>query len=335
MTDLSVVIPSYETRGLLLECLEGVARARAAHPKLDCEVVVVDNGSRDGSVEAVRERHPGVRVLAGARNRGFAAAVNRGLRARRGRHALLLNSDVEIAPDLLAAGVRLLDAHPDVGVLGGSLCHPGGRPQRSAHRLPGLASELLPGEIFRRPARGRSGVSRRGPDGDRELVDVEAVRGAVLFVRGEALDALGLLDEGFFFFLEDTEYCARVRRAGLRVAQAPGLRAVHRLGASSKQRAPLATRIEYHRSLYRFLSRERGATTARVVCLSRMLRGLGLCLGLVLVAGFRPAERSRLAERWGLLVWHLRGCPDAPRLAEALAAGGSGAMGGGRREGLL
>lgn len=316
MIDLSVVIPSYENAPLLEACLEALARARAAHPALRFEVLVVDNGSLDGSAERAAASPLGVRTIALARNRGFAAAVNVALQARRGRHVLLLNSDAEVEPDLLVGGVALLDADGSIGVVGAALLHPDGRAQRSVHALPDWTGELLSDRLVRRLR--RSGPApRSGPGG---AVDVEAVRGAVFFVAGDLVETLGGLDEGYFFFLEETDYCRRVRAAGRRVVYAPALRAVHRLGASSKARAPLATRVEYERALDRFLIRNRGPGVARVV---RGLRLLRTALGVVLLAVAAPISarlRRRLRERAGLLLWHLRGRPAEPVLADALAS---------------
>ncbi|MEZ4279477.1 MAG: glycosyltransferase family 2 protein [Myxococcota bacterium] len=326
MIDLSVVIASYENAALLQRCLAALGRACAAHPALAVEIIVVDNGSRDASVEVARGSGLPVRIVALARNRGFAAAVNLGLRIRRGRHVLLLNSDAEIEPDGLAGGVTLLDAQPAIGVMGAALFHADGRPQRSVHAFPGLATELWP-EAWVRAARGlrrRSwlgmesggGIGARATAGVRE---VEAVRGAVFFVRGELFDRLGELDEGYFFFLEETDFCWRVRAAGHAVVFASGLRARHRLGATSKARAPLATRIEYERALDRFLAIRRGPRTARRVRRVRALRGFFGLLLLLLAAPFSARLRRRGRERAGLLLWHLRGRPGHPVLALELA----------------
>ncbi|MBY0395748.1 MAG: glycosyltransferase [Thermoleophilia bacterium] len=339
MIDLSVVIPSYENAALLERCLAALARARAAHPALDFEVVVVDNGSRDGSAARAAASPLGVRVVALARNRGFAAAVNLGLRCRRGRHVLLLNSDAEIEAGVLVGGVAVLDAGPGIGVVGAALLHPDGRAQRSVHALPDWTSELLPDRVLRwarrrglarraeavgddrRGGRRASGSGAGGIVGGGSVREVEAVRGAVFFAAGDLVEALGGLDEGYFFFLEETDYCARARDAGRRVVYAPGLRAIHRLGASSKARAPLATRIEYERALDRFLRRRRGPAVARTVRAIRWLRLVGSLGALVLAAPLSARLRRRLRERAGLLLWHLRGRPAEPVLADALASG--------------
>lgn len=318
MTDLTIIIPSYEAADCLSECLAGIEEAERAHPELALEIIVVDNGSRDDSVTRVRESRLCPRLIAWVRNRGFAAAVNAGLRLRRGRHVLLLNSDVGISRDLLAEGVAILDEKSEIGVLGPALFHPDGRPQRSVHALPGLQTEFFPEVLLRwfRPAGfAKRGSVRPGTVGPR---DVEAIRGAVFFIRGELIEKVGLFDEGYFFFLEETDYCARVRASGARVAYLDSIRAQHRLGASSKQRAPLATRIEFHRSLYRFLARWRGPRRARIARAWRLIRnmiGLGLLAAPALIF---PPVRARVAQRAGLVLWHLRGCPGEPTLAQAL-----------------
>jgi hypothetical protein len=333
LIDLTILIISYETRELLLSCLDSVEAARRAHSRLAVEIIVVDNASTDGSAVAIREHSREARVFALVRNRGFAAAVNLGLRASRGRSILLLNSDVEVDEDLLVGGVRILDENSEVGVVGAVLVHSNGRVQRSVHALPGLQTELLPEFVLRsiRPAgfvpRGAAS-SRANRVGHRE---VEAVRGAVFFFRASLLEKIGALNEGFFFFLEDTEYCARVRRAGYRILQADALKAVHHQGASSKRVAPLATRIEYHRSLYRFLVIEHGSAVAQLTRWLRTLRGGLLILGMIFVFPISSSVRLRLPERWGLFLWHLQGCPDEPRLADALQAARAGVGESGRR----
>jgi GT2 family glycosyltransferase len=320
MIDLTIVIANYETCALLSNCLDSIERACLAHAKLRVETIVVDNGSRDGSIDAALASAVSPRIVALVRNRGFAAAVNRALRLRNGRHVLLLNSDAEIETDVLAGGVALLDESADVGVLGIALVHPDGRRQRSVHAFPSPQTELIPEPILRImrprsfPSTAHSGLS----GGATPLCEVEAVRGAAFFMQGEILEKVGPLDEGYFFFLEETDYCWRVRAAGYRVLYCSALRAMHRLGASSKQRASLATRIEFHRSLYRFLDRHYGVGFGIIARGSRVIRSMVSSMGLFLLAAGSASARLRLTERWGLLLWHLRGCPLHPDLEQTL-----------------
>jgi GT2 family glycosyltransferase len=143
---------------------------------------------------------------------------------------------------------------------------------------------------------------------------VEAVLGAALFVRREVLDRVGPLDDGYFFFLEETDWCWRMREAGYRVRHVPGARMQHLSGASSKRVASTRTRIEYHRSLYRFVRRHRGrAALAALVAVRVLENALPLA-----VPPFGPRGRERWRDRVAVLAWHVRGCPAGAGL-EGLA----------------
>ena len=165
MIDVSIVVASYETRAALGACLASVEAATRAASSLTIETIVIDNGSRDGSAAWVAEAYPGIRLQALVRNRGFAAAMNRGMRSARGRFILLLNSDAELAEDFLSVGAGLLDAASEVGVLGAALEHPDGRPQRSVHALPGWRSEFWPGRRRERLPANRAAAQGEGTRG--------------------------------------------------------------------------------------------------------------------------------------------------------------------------
>ena len=313
MTDLSIVVVTWNTRELSLDCVAATLReVRACASRWACELVVVDNGSGDGTALAVRDRFPSVRVVRLPRNLGFAAGTNRGLTVARGRFALLLNSDARLLPGALERCVAHLEAHPDVGVVGPLLLRSDGRPRASAHRFPLLASEILPPGILSLalPRRFPSWRSRG------ELpADVEAVRGAALFLRTELVRRVGPLPEAYFFFLEETDWCWRVRAAGLRVVHLPAARVLHLSGVSSARRSPALTRIEYHRSLYRFLLRHRGFGRATTVWMLRFTKSLARVLAGAPLALASRSGRSRWRVHRDVLVWHLRGCPAGVGLA--------------------
>jgi GT2 family glycosyltransferase len=218
----------------------------------------------------------------------------------------ILNNDTVLGRDALEACVRFLDVHPDVGVVGPQLLHPDGRRQNSIHNYPTFLGELVPRGVLETLWPRRFPSKRFAP---REPLDVEAVLGACMVVRREALLEVGPLPEDYFFFLEETDWLYRMTRAGWRVVHLPEARLVHVHGAATKRRVPLATRIEYHRSLYHFFRKHRGAAQTRAVMAVRLVR---LVLALVLLAPFAlvlPGERERWRQRAGILAWHLRGCP--------------------------
>lgn len=315
MKDLSIVIVSYEALALTLACLESLdreVRGKGAAGGLGIQVIVVDNGSTDGTVAAVAARFPWVRVVALPRNVGFARGCNAGLREASGRHALLLNNDTVVHPDVLERCVAHLDAHPDVGVVGPQLLHEDGRLQNSVHAAPGLATELLPKGLLEWILPRRYPSKRRRLDGP---TDVDAVLGACLFVRGEALARVGGLPEEYFLFLEETDWCWSIREAGFRVVHLPDVTLTHLSGASSRRRDAAAKRIEYHRSLYRFLEKRRGKATARIVRAQRVAKGLFEVVLLAPLALLSESQRRRFDERRRLLAWHLRGRPAGFGLA--------------------
>ncbi len=315
MTDLSIVIASWDGRELLLECLSAIdreVRSRTGPDRIRTETLLVDNGSTDGSADAVRERFPWVEVLALERNLGFAAASNVGLRHAKGRHVVLLNNDAFVLRDALESCVRFLDDHPDAGVVGPRLLNEDGSRQSSVHNIPTLTTELLPRWLLELSSPGRHPSKRSAHAGP---VEVEAVAGACLVVRGEVVQSVGLLPEEYFFFLEETAWCQRIHRAGWRVYHLPEARVLHVLGASSKKRLPAETRIEFHRSLSRFFRSERGPLVGATVVAIRVGRLLNsIALGALLVP-FSGRRRERSRQNLRLLRWHLRGCPADEGLA--------------------
>ena len=306
--DLSIVIVSWNTRALTLDCLASLEVALVdAGVAMVAEVLVVDNASSDGTVAAIAARFPSVRVIASPRNLGFAAGCNAGVRAASGRHVLFLNSDARIDGQALGGCVDFLDHHADVGVVGPQLLDVAGRRRNSIHNAPTLTSELVPKALLQFLFRRRF-PSRRWV-GDRPL-DVEAVTGAAFFARATAIAEVGPLPEDYFLFLEETDWCLRMRRAGWRVVHLPTFFAVHIAGASSKRRDPALTRIEYHRSLYHFFRVNRGMGSTAMVFALRLLKTVFYLIVRVPV-GLVGGERGRASLRVhrSVLAWHLRGCP--------------------------
>lgn len=225
---LSVVVPTHDTRELVLACL------RALAPELpdDAEVIVVDDGGRDDTATAIATAFPFVRVLRHATTRGFTAAANAGLAAATGRILLLLNSDAEVAPGAVAALLAAFDRAPGLGIAGAALVSPDGSPQWSGGPLPtprwlfalasGVATTLarVPGYRRIRPAAGHG------------TAPIAWVSGAALAVGAEAWRIVGPLDERFRLYAQDLDLCRRARAAGFEVAIVPDARVVHRGGAT-------------------------------------------------------------------------------------------------------
>lgn len=316
MTDLSIVLLTWNGRELTLACLASIdreIRGRCDVGRIAVETVLVDNGSSDGTVAAVRERFPWVEVVALPHNVGFAAGHNAGLaRAGKGRHVCLLNNDTEVLRGGFEACVRFLDAHPDVGVVAPQLLDPDGRRQNSIHNTPTLLTELVPRGVLETLFPRRFPSKRYAHAGP---LDVEAVLGACMFARREALAEVGPLPEDYFFFLEETDWLYRMRRAGWRVVHLPTAQLVHVHGAGTKKVAPLATRIEYHRSLYKFFRNHHGPRRAAAVMALRLAKLVVALVALAPLALVSGGERERWRQRLAILGWHLRGCPPSWGLA--------------------
>lgn len=320
MIDLSIVLLSWNGRELALACLASIDRALRANESpgsLSIETILVDNGSSDGTVDAVRARFPWVEVVPLASNRGFAGGNNAGLARARGRHVCLLNNDTIVQPGGFEACVRHLDAHPEVGAVGPQLLHEDGRKQNSIHNFPTLLLEIVPRGVLEVLAPRRYPSKRFTHDA---ALDVEAVLGACMVVRREVITRVGPMPEDYFFFLEETDWCFAMRAAGYRVVHLPEARLVHLHGASTKKVVPLPTRIEYHRSLYHFFRKRRGRVQAAVVVSLRVFKLLLALLALAPFALVSARARERSRQRAWILLWHLAGMPEAWGLAGVRAA---------------
>jgi GT2 family glycosyltransferase len=251
---VSVVVVNFNAGPLLARSVR--AALESTEP---VEVVVVDNGSTDGSLATLRAELGGdarLRIVEQGRNRGFAAACNAGLREARGGFALLLNPDCLVGRDTLATVKAALEADPGAGMAGCLLLNEDGTEQEGCRR-----SVPTPGRAFAR-AFGLSRLRRRaGAKGgdfvlsDQPLpagpVEVDAISGAFTMVRRAAADAVGLLDEAYFLHCEDLDWCMRFRQSGYRVLFVPGAAAVHHKGTSSRGR-PVRVLWHMHRGMVRF-----------------------------------------------------------------------------------
>jgi GT2 family glycosyltransferase len=212
LIDLSTIVVSFNTRDLLRDCLASV---QAGAKGLQAELLVVDNASSDGSAEMVAREFPEVHLMCNASNLGFAAACNIALGKASGRCVVLLNPDTVVSPGALTELVNFLNARPRAGYCGPRLLNRDGSHQPSAFRFPTIFSPVLPllGWADRFPA------SRHTSDlhvyhGNRQDFRCDRLCGACLMVKGETIRQVGLLDEGFFMYFEETDWCRRMAHAG-------------------------------------------------------------------------------------------------------------------------
>ncbi|MBI2865690.1 MAG: glycosyltransferase family 2 protein [Chloroflexi bacterium] len=313
--DVSIIIVNWNTMYLLQRCLESLwpqgDRAAASrlmpdgHP-LSFEVLVVDNASTDGSAEMVSQLFPQVRLLANPTNAGFTKANNWAISVAQGRYLLLLNSDAEIVGDAAESMVGYLDDHPQVGVVGPKLLDADGSVQSSHRRFPTLATGFVESTILQRYWPQCRLLSRYycldlPMDRDHE---VDWVVGACLMVRRRAIDDVGPLDESFFMYSEELDWCWRMKKAGWKVAFLPSAQVVHHYGKSSERDLP-HRHIFFNDSklkLYRKYFGLAAATLLRAFLLATYAFQLVEEGSKFLLGHKRPLRRERL----GLLLRVLR-----------------------------
>ena len=225
---LSIIIVNWNTCDLLRICLESAYRTTAdIHP----EVIVVDNGSSDGSPAMVSKEFPSVRLIQNTTNLGFARANNQAFQVSTGDFILLLNSDAFLKEGAANSLVHTMEAHPDIGITGARLVYLDGRPQVSFEKLPNLYSESLRlaglDKVFWRLSRGQKTSNTH------DYYEVGVVSGACLMVRRVMVEQIGLFDENFFMFNEETDLCFRAHAANWKVVHNPAAQAAHVGGGST------------------------------------------------------------------------------------------------------
>ncbi len=266
MNDLSIVVVSYNTRDLLLQCLESVLESlelaqAGGRLSMDAraisrgyEVIVVDNASTDGSAQAVRRFFPEVRLVENEFNRGFGSANNQAIAISQGRRLLFLNPDVQVQGNAITEMLRFLDRYPRTGMVTCRLKYPDGSFQDSAFRFPTLWMVLL--DLFPlHPRLVRSGLNGRYPlNAYRRPFEIDHPLGACMLVRREMIDRVGAFDEAYFMYCEELDWCMRARRDRWRVFCVPQAEMVHHGGSSTAQ-LPDQMFVELFRSRLRFFSR--------------------------------------------------------------------------------
>lgn len=224
--DLSIIILNYNTKNLLRECLRAL---RLARPEIKMEILVIDNDSADGSAAMVLSEFPEARLIRAPRNLGYAGGNNLGIKSAVGRYIMIMNPDILVFPGSLESFLSFMEANPGVGIAGPQLINPDGSIQYSCYRF---QTPFTP--LYRRTAIGLLPFGRRAvkdylmEDFDhRSVSDVDWLLGGALLVRRSALETVGLLDENFFMYFDDTDWCRRFWENGWRVAYAPVSRFVH------------------------------------------------------------------------------------------------------------
>ncbi len=308
MVDISFIIVNWNTRDILINCLNSIYKTAG---DIDFEVCVVDNNSTDGSQEAIRKHFPEVNLIENNTNTGFAHANNQALEIMQGRFALLLNSDAILQEGAARSLLSFMNDFPGVGIAGAQLLNDDGSKQNSIDNFPSLETEVFNKSILRfffpnqYPGKSRSYQSP---------IEVDSVIGACMMVREEAMGEVGIFDEDYFIFLEETDWCFRMHRNGWKVYHVPDARVIH-LSGHSKRKSPWESQIEYYKSLYMFFRKNRGVVPYIIL---RILKPFKILISLILnilgnlITLFQNERlRNRLLKYHKLLIWHILLCPDS------------------------
>lgn len=255
--DLSIIVVNWNTRDLLTQCLQSVYDTTS---NLDLEVVVVDNASTDGSQAMVRQQFPHIHLIANRENVGFARANNQAMRVSKGRYALLLNSDALLLANAVQVVISLAEANPQAGIIGAQLLNPDGSFQASHTPFPNLWQEFLILSDAGRMLYGHWYPSR-GPQEDKGPQMVDYVEGACMLVRREAFEDVGGLDEGYFMYAEEVDWCYAMREKGWQVWYQPAAQVIH-LGGGSSQSRRTQREADLYRSRVRFFRKHYGDRAA-------------------------------------------------------------------------
>ncbi len=295
MPELSIVIVTWNSRTDIERCLHSLGASGMRTP---AEILLVDNASTDETAAFVRTAFPGVIVLAAETNSGFAAGNNRALNVAQGRYLLLLNPDTVVHTGALDALVTFMDGHPEAWACGPPLFNADGSPQRTGVRFPGiwniLVESLFLDRLFARTRLfGGHRELYRDPDLPRR---VDYLQGSCLLVRRTAMERVGKLDEEFFMYFEETDWCRRMKEAGGEVWFVPGPGVLH-FGGGTTGHYDERRLLLYHRSLLRFFRKHHP-------------RAEGVVLRFILL--FRSMIR--------IVVWSVYGATHVPHRAAAASA---------------
>lgn len=296
MPEVSIIIVSWNAREYLIGCLMSLYEEDLPW----AEIIVVDNGSSDGSPEAVAELFPEVRIIRSDENLGFAKANNIGIMASAGKYVCLINSDVVVLGGCLEDLKGRMDSDPSAGLVCPKVLNPDMTLQPTLRRFPSIKGALL----------SAIGLDSRNCMPHDSVIEAEAVSGCFMLVRRAAIDQTGLLDERFFFYAEDKDWCRRIRNSGWKIIYLPEAKAVH-YGGSSSSAAPVRFYIELHKANLKYWRKHNGSAWAAVylaiVMFHQALRIGSAAIIFTLRPGRRTSEASKVKRSAACLRWLLSG----------------------------
>lgn len=306
MIDLTIIIVNYNTKDLTANCLDSIYKTVEG---ISFEIYVVDNASTDGSADFIRSTYPRVTLIENTENLGFAAANNQVLKIMRGRYALLLNSDTVLTENAVYNLFSFMESNSEAAMACGQLLNSNGTKQNSISKFPGLLTLMFNMPVL------EILFPRRFP-GKRHAyskpIEIDSGIGACLVVRRKAWEQVGLLDERYFFFLEETDWALQMKKAGWKIFHVPSAFIYHLQGQSIGHN--FKSRILFYRSRYIYFRKWKSVLYYRTACLlifARLLvNWVFTLIANILTVGLLENLRGKLVVYSKLLLWHFQGCPQ-------------------------
>jgi GT2 family glycosyltransferase len=300
--DLSIIIVNWNTKDLLRNCLNSVSKT--VH-KLLFEVIVVDNASSDGSVAMLESEFPSVIRIVNTENKGFGAANNQALAIMKGKYALLLNTDTVLMPGAVNKLWNFCEGNEKAGIVCGQLLNADGTKQNSIASFPGLLTLTANTSLLEYLFPGRYPSKRYKHTSP---IEVDSAIGACMMIRKKALDEMGVFDERYFFFFEETDLAYAMRLKGWVIYHVPDAFIYHLQGQSVGNN--INSRVEFYRSRYQFLRKWHGPLycylAKSIIILRLLVNGISMFVFSSLTLGLNKKARYKLAVYFKLIYWHFQ-----------------------------
>jgi len=303
--DITIIIVNWNTKDLLQNCLNSIYKTVQ---DIAFEIIVVDNASHDGSVAMLRKEFPQVYVIENKENRGFGAANNQAFDIMSGRYALLLNTDTILTQHAVYELFSFMEAHPDTAMACGQLLNADGSKQNSIANFPTLFTLLLNTSLLEYLFPKHYPSKRYDY---KKPVEVDSGIGACLLVRKQVIDKVGMFDERYFFFFEETDWALQMKTAGWKIYHVPSAFIYHLQGQSIGR--DVRSRIEFYRSRYQFFRKWKGRSyyqlVSFVIFIRTIINWLLTSLGNLVTLFTNKKLRNKWVVNLKLIFWHLNGCP--------------------------
>ena len=332
--EITIAFLNYNTPDDLIRAIESVNEAAVG---VDYHITVIDNCSTDNSVEKLRKYNTELDVLVLEKNLGFAAGFNKIFSHINTPFYFLLNSDIILSPGCIKKILGKMKENPEIGIAGVALIREDGSSQSSFGKFPSLASELINRSLWQKiyakkiinnklPKHAR-GTRITGYDNlltdiseIRDFLSVDSVIGAAMLLPRSTFERVGGMDEGYFFFLEETDWCKRIKSTGLEVAHFPDIKVIHLQGKSAN-RVPIKARIEFHRSRLHYFKKHHGIIVSSVLWIGCFLRLIvnftAMLLITIFTLGKSEKNKNKMKLYGSVLIWYLRACPQEGGLKPA------------------